>query len=433
MDPLLLSIIAIIIFLALLTLGMHIGISLMVAGFVGMYLFRGFDQAVSELYTISWGTVTNFGLAVIPLFMLMGNFAMYSGITQGLFDACYKWVGSFRGGLGFVAVATSSLFHCFCGSATATTATIGTVCYPEMTRYKYKPTMSAAIIASSSAFGLLIPPSIGFIIYCMMSNVSVAKMFAAGIVPAIIVIGMSFVTIIILAKRDPESMPKGEKFTLREKFASLKGIIGFALLFILVLGGIFSGFCSPSEGGAIGAFGSFIIMIIKRAATKENILRSLLDSIKTTSMIFVIMIGANIFGTFLAMSQMPAKLATSLSNMDASPYVVLWIVVAVYIILGMCIDTLPLITILTPIFWPLVLSMGWDPLWFGIVMVMCMLIGLISPPDGVPCYIMASISGVPLMKVFKACLPFLIMLVLATVLFVYVQPLSTWLPNLLYG
>ena len=433
MDPVVISIISIVIFLVLLALGMHIGASLMVAGFIGMFLFRGFTVAVSELETIAWGTVAKFSLAVIPLFMLMGNFAMHSGITKGLFDACYKWLGFFRGGLGFVAIGTSSLFHCFCGSATATTATIGTICYPEMTRYNYKPVTSAAIIASSSAFGLLIPPSIGFIVYCMMSQVSVGKMFAAGIVPAILVIILSFITIVIMARRDPESMPAGEKFTLKEKFASLKGIIGFAILFILVLVGIFRGWFSPSEGGAIGAAGSFVIMIVLRKASFKVIWICLKDSIKTTVMIFMIMIGANVFGTFLAMSQMPAKLATTLSNMDTSPYVILWIVVFVYLILGMCIDTLPLITILTPIFWPLVLAMGWDPLWFGIVMVMCMLIGLISPPDGIPCYIMSSIAGVPLMSVFKACVPFLIMLAAATVIFVYVQPLSTWLPNLLYG
>ncbi|SHI07444.1 TRAP transporter, DctM subunit [Sporobacter termitidis DSM 10068] len=431
MDPIIISIIGIVIFLGLLALGQHIGLSLMVAGFVGMLLLRGFDPALSELKTISWNTVSSFTLAVIPLFMLMGNFAMYSGITAELFDTCYKWLGRFRGGLGFVAIGTSSLFHCFCGSATATTATIGTVCFPEMTRYRYKPVVSAGIIASSSAFGLLIPPSIGFIVYCTMAGVSVGKMFAAGIIPAIIVIGLSFVTVVIMAKRDPEAMPQGEKFTFREKVRSLKGILGFAVLFILVLGGIFSGFFSPSEGGAIGAFGSFIIMAIRRKASFANIWRSLKDSIKTTVMIFIIMIGANIFGTFLAMTQMPAVLAESLSTMGTSPYVVLWIVVAVYLVLGMCIDTLPLITILTPIFWPLVLAMNWNPLWFGVIMVMCMLIGLISPPDGIPCYIMSGIAKVPLMSVFKASFPFLIMLAAATILFIYVEPISTWLPSIL--
>jgi tripartite ATP-independent transporter DctM subunit len=300
-----------------------------------------------------------------------------------------------------------------------------------MTRYKYKPEISAGIIAASSAFGLLIPPSIGFIVYCTMAQISVGKMFAAGVVPAVIVIALALIVVKIIAKRDPDSMPVGEKFTLKERFKSLKGILGFAVLFILVLGGIFSGFFSPSEGGAIGAFGAFIIMIFRKKASFANIWISLRDAIKTTVMIFIIMIGANVFGTFLAMSQLPARLAESLSAMNTSQYLVLWVVILVYLILGTAIDTLPLITILTPIFWPLVTAMHWDPLWFGVIMVMCMLIGLITPPQGIPCFIMSGIAKVPLMRVFGAAVPFLIMLVLATVLFVYVPSLSTWLPSIL--
>ena len=440
MDPIIIAVIAIIVFLGLMFLGMHVGLSLMVAGFLGYVLLffsqwhdagRAIKMAMSELNTISYGTVSTFSMAVIPLFMLMGNFAMYSGITAELFDTCYKWLGRYRGGLAFAAIGASSLFHCFCGSATATAATIGTVSYPEMTRYGYKPTASAGVIASSSAFGLLIPPSIGFIVYCTMTQTSVGDMFAAGIVPAIIVIGLAVITVVILARLNPDAMPSGKKFTILERLISLKGLIGFAILFILVLGGIFSGFFSPSEGGAIGAVGSFVIMIVRRKASFANIWNSLKDSIKTTVMIFIVMIGANIFGTCLAMTQMPGRLASSLSSADMSPYAVLWIVIAVYIVLGMAIDTLPLIAILTPIFWPLVLAMNWNPLWFGILMVMCMLMGLISPPDGIPCYIMSSIAKIPLMSVFKASLPYLIMLALSMVLFVYVEPLSTWLPDVL--
>lgn len=431
MDPILISIIGIVIFIGTLALGMHIGISLMFAGFIGTILYRGFDIALSEMVTISWGSVASFSFAVIPLFMLMGNFAMHSGITAELFDACYKWLGRYRGGLGYVAIATTSLFHCFCGSATATTATIGTVCLPEMKRYNYNAITSSAIIASSSAFGMLIPPSIGFIVYCTMASVSVGDMFAAGIVPAIIVIGLSFVTVKIMTIRNPESMPAGEKFTLKERIYAVKGIIGFAILFIIVLGGIFGGIFSPSEGGGIGAFGSLLIMIARKKATIPNIWASLKDSIKVTVMIFVIMMGANVFGTFLAMTQMPAKLAATLSGLDTSPYVVLWIVVAVYLALGTAIDTLPLITILTPIFWPLVMAMNWNPLWFGNIMVTCMLIGLITPPTGIPVYIMSGIAKEPLMKVFKSSVPFLIMLIIALTLMIYVEPLSTWLPSLI--
>jgi len=431
MDPVTIGILVIIIFLISLSLGMHVGLSLLFSGFTGMVLLRGFTRALSAVATISWDSVSTFSFAVIPMFMLMGNFAVHSGITADLFSSCYKWFGRFKGGLGFVAVGTSALFNCFCGSATASAATIGTVCYPEMIRYKYKPEACAGIIASSSAYGLLIPPSIGFIIYCMMSGVSVGRMFAAGIVPSVIIIALSFILITIWAKRDPEAMPAGERFALKEKILSLKGVLGFMALFLFMLWGIFSGFFSPSEGGAVGAFGAFIIMIIRRKATFSTILRCLVDSVKTTCMIFIIMIGANYFGTLLAMTQMPRRLAQSLVSMDASSYAILWIIIGVYILLGMAVDTLPLIAILTPIFWPIVEAMHWDPVWFGVITVMCMLIGLITPPDGIPCYIMSGIAGVPLMRVFKACVPFFIMLVIVLILIIYIEPISTWLPGFL--
>ncbi|MCL2493320.1 MAG: TRAP transporter large permease, partial [Clostridiales bacterium] len=303
--------------------------------------------------------------------------------------------------------------------------------YPEMVRYKYDPVASASIIASSSAFGLLIPPSIGFIVYCTMTQTSVSDMFAAGIVPAIIVIILALVTVSIIARLNPKLMPAGEKYSWKERFISLKGLIGFLILFILVLGGIFSGFFSPSEGGAIGAVGSFVIMIIRRNATFANIWRSLRDSVKTTVMIFMVMIGANIFGTALAMTQMPIRLAQVLAGGNMSPYAVLWIIIAVYIGLGMAVDTLPLIAILVPIFWPIVTAFGWNPLWFGIVMVMCMLTGLICPPHGIPCCIMSGIAKVPLMSIFRGVAPYLLMLAVGLVIFVYIEPLSTWLPEVM--
>jgi tripartite ATP-independent transporter DctM subunit len=230
-----------------------------------------------------------------------------------------------------------------------------------------------------------------------------------------------------MARRNPESMPAGEKFTLKEKFESLKGIIAFSILVILMLGGIFAGVFSPSEGGSIGAAGAFIIMIVRRRATFKIIWECLKGTAKITGMIFILMIGAEYFGTMLALTRMPTMLATSLSSWE-SGFLVIWVVILVYIILGMAIDTLPLITILTPIFFPLVMAMGWDPLWFGNIMVMCMLLGLISPPDGIPVYIMSQISGQPLMKCFWACAPFFLMLFIMLILMVYIPALSTWLP-----
>ena len=428
LTPLTISIITIVMFLIFLFFNMRIGIALLLSGFFGVVMLRGVGPAVSMLVFGSWGQVATFSLAVIPMFILMGYFATYSGITKDLFTACYRWFGGFKGGLGHVTIITSALVNMFCGSATATTATIGTVCYPEMIRYNYKPLPAVGIIASSSAYGLLIPPSIGFILYCTIASLSIGKQFAAGIVPAAIIVIFACLTVGIMAHRDPASMPKGEKFTIREKLASTVGIIPFSLLVILMLGGIFAGIFSPSEGGSIGAAGAFIIMIARRKCTFKIIWDCLKGTAKITGMIFILMIGAQYFGTMLALTRLPSTLALALSSWE-SGFLVIWVVILVYIILGMAIDTLPLIAILTPIFYPLVLQMGWSPLWFGNIMVMCMLLGLISPPDGIPVYIMSQISGQPLMKCFWACAPFFLMLFVVMVIMVYFPVLSTWLPT----
>ena len=431
MSTLTISILASGLFLVFLFFGMRIGLALLLSGFAGIALMRGPGPAVSMLVFDSWGQAASFSLAVIPMFILMGNFATHSGVTADLFSACYKWFGHFKGGLCYVTIMTSALVNMFCGSATATTATIGAVCYPEMIKYKHKPLPTAAIIASSSAYGLLIPPSIGFILYCTIAQLSVGKMFAAGIVPALIVVFGACVTVFIMARRAPSDMPaSGEKFPLIEKIKSLKGVAGFAALVIIMLGGIFNGFFSPSEGGAIGAAGAFAIMLVRKKASPEVIRLCLIETGKTTGMIFLIVIGASLFGKMLAMSQIPAALARSVAGWEAG-FLVIWAVILVWMILGTAIDTLPLITILTPIFYPLVLAMGWNPYWFGNIMVMCMLLGLITPPDGVPVYIMAKISGQPVMKVFAACIPFFIMLFVVMIVMVYAVPLSTWLPALI--
>jgi len=432
-DAVTIGVIVTIMFLVSLALGMHVGLALLTAGFVGITMLRGYDRALSMLSTSAVGYVSNYSLAVIPMFMLMGNFAIGSGITKDLFDACYKWFGSRKGGLGVITIATTAIFNCFCGSATASTATMGTVCYPEMTRYGYRPHVGAALIASCSAYGLLIPPSLGFIIYAMMAEVSVARVFAAGVIPGIIVFVLSFGLLAVWARIDPKAMPAGEKFSLQERLRSLKGVIAFAALFLFMLWGIFTGFFSPSEGGAIGAAGAFLMMVARRKASFKNVWSALRDSAKTTVMIFTIMLGATYFGTFMAMTQLPRRLASLLIASDLSPFAILWIIVLVYVLLGMVLDNLPLLTILTPIFMPIVYAMGWDPIWFGVISILCMIIGLITPPDGVPVYVISGITGVPLFTVFKGCVPFFILVSGVLVLCVYIEPLSTWLPRVMMG
>jgi tripartite ATP-independent transporter DctM subunit len=433
MDPILISALGIVVFIVLLALGMQIGIALTLVGFVGYIVCRNFDAAIGILKTQPYSTAASFSLSVIPLFVLMGQLAYYSGISGELYDACYKWLGRFRGGLGVSTLVACAFFSAICGSATATTATMGTVCLPEMSKYNYKKTLSTGLISAGGTMGILIPPSVGFIIYGTISGESIGAMFAAGVLPGIMLTVLFIGAVALITARDPKAGPAGEHFNLKERIVALKGIIAFLILFILVLGGIFGGFITPSEGGAIGAFGSLVFLIIRRKANFRNIVLALSDSIKTTAMIFTIMIGAYIFGVFLTVSRMPTRLAGWAVEMNVPPFAVLLMLLLIFIVLGCFIDALPLTIILVPIFLPLIREMGLNGIWFGVLMVFCMQIGLVTPPVGMCCYVMAGVAkDVPLQAIFKGALPFLLTLVVGMVLVMIFPGLATFLPGIFY-
>ncbi len=434
MDPILISVIGIAVFLVLLFLGLQIGLSLAVVGFFGYAILRGFPAAFGLLKTTPFSTCASFSLSVIPLFVLMGEFAFFSGISGDLFNACYKWFGRVRGGLANSTLIACALFGAICGSATATTATMGTVALPEMRKYKYANSLSTGVISVGGTLGVLIPPSVVFILYGTLADQSIGSLFAAGIIPGIITTICFIVAVAIVTKRNPDAGPAGEKFTLKEKVVSLKGCLPFVILFILVLGGIFAGFFTASEGGAIGAFGSFVFMIIRRKATWKNITSALANTVRTTAMIFMIMIGAYLFGYFLNMSKMPATLADWAVNSGASPYLVLALILIIFGVLGCFVDALPLVVILIPIFLPIMTSLGIDKVWFGVLVVLITMVGLITPPVGMCCYVMAGVAkDVPLGTIFRGIAPFLIALIAALIVMIVFPILSTFLPTVFYG
>lgn len=433
MDPIIIGLLGILALLVLLFLGVHIGMAMVIVGFLGVFLVTGnIVPALGYLKTVPFTTSANFNLSVIPMFVLMGQIAYYAGISGDLYNACYKWLGRIRGGLAVATVAACSGFAAICGSATATTATMGIVCLPEMDKYGYKDTLSTGAISAGGTLGILIPPSTGFILYGTAASVAVGRMFAAGILPGILLALLYIVTILIICTKDPAAGPKGEVIPMAEKIRSLTGVLPILILFLVVMAGIFFGWFTPNEGGAIGAFGAFVFMLIRRRATFKNIVAALYDTIKTTAMIFLIMIGAYIFGYFLTASGMPKALATLVTTLDVSPYVILAAILLVYAILGCFVDSLPLIVLLVPIFLPIVDSLGFDRIWFGVLMVMIMQLGLITPPVGMCCYVMAGVAKkVPLQRIFKGTAPFIVALVVAVAIVIAFEPLSTWLPSVL--
>lgn len=432
-SPIAIGVIGVIALLVLLYFGMHIGVAMGLVGFVGYWLCLGnINAAVGLFKSVPYTTSASFNLSVIPMFILMGQLAYYGGISTELYAACYKFLSRLKGGLSIATIVACAGFAAICGSSTATTATMGVVCMPEMRKYSYKDSLSTGSISAGGTLGILIPPSVGFILYGTSAEIGIGKMFIAGIIPGIILTLCYIAVIMVICRIDDKAGPKGPKYSAREKFYAVRGLLPVILLFLLVLGGIFAGWFTPNEGGAIGAAGAFLFMLINGKATFRNILSALMDTITTTAMIFLIMIGAYIFGYFLTVSRCPIELANWVSTLNVSPYIVLGFILLLYAILGCFVDSLPLIVLLVPIFLPIVQILGFSPIWFGVLMVMIMQLGLITPPVGMCCYVMAGVAkDVPLGTIFKGTAPFIIGLIVAVLVVIMIPELALYLPTMM--
>ena len=418
--------------LVLLFLGMNIGFAMLAVGFLGFSIVRSLDGALGHLMTIPFSTAGSFSLSVIPLFVLMGQFAFYSGLSGDLYKACHRWLGRLPGGLAVATIGACGGFAAICGSSTANAATMGTVCIPEMRRYRYASSLTTGCVAAGGTLGILIPPSVGFILYGIVAQQSIGTLFAAAMIPGILLMVLYMLTVVIQTMRNPELGPPGEKFTLSEKFQSLIGVFPMLALFVAVLGGIFLGFFTANEGAAIGALGAFLFMVFKGKCTWNNFRLSLGSTVKTTCMIFLIMIGTNMFGFFLTISKLPAMLASAVPALDVSPYVVLILILLIYIILGCVMDSLAMMLLLTPIFLPVVTNLGMDLIWFGVLMVIVMEIGLITPPVGMNVFVIKGIAAdVPLGTIFRGVAPFIIALVAAIALVIAFPRIALWFPGAL--
>lgn len=445
MSPILIGVLGLLVLLVFLFVGMHIGIAMTLVGLVGFVFMKiktgmtfavALKQAIGVLTNGPFASCSKESLVVIPMFTLMGVVCAHAGISQDLYAACYKWVSRVRGGLAVATEVACAFFGAICGSATATTASMGKICLPEMDKYGYKRTLSCGAISAGGTLGLLIPPSTGFMLYGINAGVGVGPMFIAGILPGIVLCLCYAAVAVVICIKDPEAGPKGPSFPMKEKFKALLGILPVLLLFILVLGGILFGWCSATEGGAVGAFGAFIFMIIRGKFNFRNVVDALRETVDTTAMIFLIMIGSDILGQFFTATGISNALAAFATGANVSRWAVLLLCLLIYGILGCFVDSLPLICLLTPIFLPVVTQLGFNAMWFGVLMVMLMELGLLTPPVGMCCYVMAGITKgtTSLGDVFKGTAPFIIGIAVAIVIVMAFEPLSTWLPSLIrYG
>ncbi len=431
MSPFQIGILGCVFLFVLLAASMPVAFAMAIVGFVGFAVVVSPHAAMSIITLDLYETFSSYSLTVIPLFVLMGQVAFHAGISRRLFGAAYHWLGGLPGGLAMSTVGACTAFGAICGSGPATAATMASVALPEMKRYKYDMELGCGAVAAGGSLGMLIPPSVVFIVYAIMTEQSVGKLFVAGIVPGLLIALLFCLTIYLNCRIRPHLGPAAQRFTWRAKFASLGGGIETLTLFVVVIGGMFAGFFTPTEAAAVGAAGTMIIALAKKQLTWKMVTRSLQETVRTSCMVMIIVTGAVIFGHFLAVTRIPFELASSLAKLPLPGWTVMGFIILFYLVAGCFVDALGLILLTIPIFFPVVTQIGYDPIWFGVIIVVVTQMGVISPPVGVCVYVVSGIErDVPLQTVFRGALPFLAALVLAAIILIAFPQICLFLPNL---
>ncbi len=401
----------------LLATSMPVAFAMTLVGVAGFAAVVNWTAALHVLATDYYDTFSSYGLTVIPLFVFMGQVAFHTGISRKLFAAAQAWCGWLRGGLAMAAVGACTAFGAICGSGPATAATMAAVALPEMKRYKYDPGFAAGTVAAGGSLGMMIPPSIVFIVYGIMTEQSIGKLFIAGIVPGLLVAALFMATIALACRRRPALAPAATGATWRERFRALGGVGETLVLFALVMGGMFAGWFTPTEAAAIGAAGSVAIAAWSRKLTFRMLATALNETLRTSCMVLVIVAGATVFGHFLQITNVPTELAAWLAGLPLPAWGVMLLIILFYLVAGAFLDALALVMLTIPIFHPVVLNLGFDPVWFGVMIVLVTQMGVISPPVGVNVYVVSGMDrAVPLQAVFKGALPFLAALIVAALL-----------------
>lgn len=411
---------------------MPVGFLMAIIGFLGFAAVVSWDAALRLVANDMFSTFSSYNLTVIPLFVLMGQLAFHSGISTRLFDVAYRFIGRLPGGLAIATIGACAGFSAICGSTNATAATMAAATLPEMKRYNYKPELATGVVAAGGSLGILIPPSVVFIVYGILTEQSIGKLFLAGIVPGIVLTVMFMISIIIWVSIKPELGPKGTAFSFKEKIASLAGLGEVIVLFTMVMGGLFAGIFTPTEAGAVGAFGTLAISMVRKKLSWSGFVAAVNETTRITCMIMMIVAGATIFGHFLAVTRIPFDIAQWIAGFNLPGAVIMLMMLGLYFVGGCFIDALALVMLTIPIFYPVVTHLGYDPIWFGVIIVLITQIGVITPPVGVNVYVVSGVArDVPLHVIFKGVIPMLIALVLLTLLLIPFPQIALFLPSLI--
>lgn len=434
MTPLTIGIVGILVMFILMLMRMQIGIAMALVGFSGFMMLTSPQAAFSMLGMSAYQTAASYALTVIPLFMLMAQLASQSGMGFDLYQSLYRWIGNLPGGLAMATVCACAGFAAISGSSLATAATLGMVALPEMKRYGYDDALATGCVAAGGTLGILIPPSTIMIIYGILTEQSIGTLFIAGIIPGIVLMALFLVTILVMTVRNPAIAPPGRSFSIKEKIVSLKGTAGIVITLFLVIGGLYRGWFTPTEAAAAGAFIVFIIIALKRKATVGNIMAALKETATTTAMIFTILIGASIFNYFMTVSGLPAGFSEYVTGLGMNRHAVMILICLLYIILGCLMEGMAIMFLTIPIIFPLVVSMGFDPVWFGVLITVLIEMGLITPPVGVNVFVISGIAAdVPMSRVFRGILPFFAAMLVCLVLLLLFPRLALFLPSTMSG
>ena len=413
-------------------LRMPLAFSMGLVGIVGIGLTRGWMPALASTAQVVQETGFAYTLSVIPLFILMGNFVARAGLAHELFHAAYTFIGHRRGGLAHATIAACAGFGAICGSSIATAATMSKVAYPSMKKLGYSDALSTGVIASGGTLGIMIPPSTIMVIYGIVTETHIGKLFAAGVIPGILTALLLMVAVVIMTSLDPEHAPAGEKFTWGQRMAALRGIWGVLLLVFVVLGGIYGGVFTATEGAGMGAAGAFLFAWGRKALTWKSLIDILVESARTTGMLFTLLIAATIFANFVNFTTMPSDLKEWITHLGLSPVMVVGAMMVIYIILGTVMEELTMVLLTIQLFFPIVVQLGFDPVWFGVLIVMVIQIGLISPPVGMNLFVLNTLlPKVGLGTIFRGCWPFVGMQIITLGFLLFFPWLSLYLPSLM--
>lgn len=434
MNPLVAGVIGISLLFFLFALGMPIGFVMALVGWMGYVYLGGLDAGLNILGLTFYAGGASYTLSVIPLFILMGQFATHSGLGRDIYYTVDRWLGHRRGGLAMATIGACAGFAAISGSSLATAATMGTVALPQMEKYKYGQALATGTVAAGGTLGILIPPSTTFVFYAILTEQSVGKLFIAGIFPGLLLALLFVLTIYIRVLLNPDLAPRGEKTSFKEKMVSLKGIWQMMVLFLLVMGGIYTGVFTPTEAAGAGAFGAFAFALGKKRITRQNFAETLSQTAQTAAMIFTIIIGAYIFGYFLAVTRIPSELADYMAGLEVSKYIILAAVVILYTILGMFLEGFAILVLTIPIIEPLMMNLGFDPIWFGVMIVIMMEMSLITPPVGINVFVLKGVAkDVPMYTIFRGILPFWLAMFVSLIILSFFPQIALFLPNAMHG